>query len=80
MTQPVTIITGGETTIYPSTRDAIAGLLAGLPNAELSPLSWLELIRGELRRRTVVKVFDWEPPATIRTASAVKPSGSASSS
>lgn len=76
--KPVTIITSGETRIYANAREAAAALLASLPNEELSPLCWLEVIRAELRRRTVVKVFEWEPP-TNRAASTVKPVGSASS-
>jgi len=78
MSAPITVIASGETRIYPTARAAVAGLLAGLLNDELSPLVWLELIRAELQRRTVVKVFEWEPPPTSRAASAVKPSGSAS--
>lgn len=78
MKLPITVITNGETRIYPTTRAAVAGLLTGLPNDELSPLVWLEVIRAELQRRTVVRVFEWEPPPTSRAASAVKPSGSAS--
>ena len=76
----ISVTIGGRTANYSTPREAVAAILSELPNDELAPLGWLDLIRSELRRRTVVKVFDWEPSTAIRAASAVRPSGSASSS